>query len=440
MCASAYSLFLRAFGPEILSFWSRKSSWDPPFKKGRLGFYEILPAPGKSPRVWFHAASVGEATGAVPTLLALRERLPGSCLFLTSGTPQGLRFARGRLPSDVGVYPFPLDFPESVGRAVRTLAPDLFVAFETEFWPNFYRRLAEAGTPALLLNGRVSESSERFYRIFSPFFRPVFERFERMAMGSEEDAKRAARMGVPAGKILVVGSSKYDGLAERADARRADFWKNILNVEGNGPVLVGGSLRGSECVGIMDVFGRLRAASPTLVGIFAPRHLRNLPRMRAWLDARQIPYHLLSDLETGADARTRPAVLVDRIGVLFELYSTGDLIFCGGTIEPVGGHNILEPAAWGKAVFYGPCLKKVRHEHTILHSLGGSFPVRDTGDLLGLWAKWIENPGGLARHGEGAKRALDTLGGVVDRQVDLILESLFEREYDAKAGTGTAGV
>jgi 3-deoxy-D-manno-octulosonic-acid transferase len=120
-------------------------------------------------------------------------------------------------------------------------------------------------------------------------------------------------------------------------------------------------------------------------------------------------------------------VLVDRIGILFDLYGLGDLIFCGGTLEPIGGHNILEPAAWRKAVFYGPNVQKVQHEHLTLRSFGGSFEVRDADELLEIWSNWIGRLDILRRHGERAGQALQAMGGVVPRQVQLILSVLAGR-------------
>lgn len=415
---------MKVFGYEILAFLSRKSLKDPEFRKGRLGFIRGITGLGKTPRIWFHAVSVGEVTGAVPTLLALMKKLPEAAFFLSVGTPQGLRFAREQVPEEVAVFPFPLDFPKCVARAVAVVRPNLFVAFETEFWPNFYRRLALSGVPALLLNGRVSESSERFYTFFSSLLSPVFERFDRMAMRSGEDADRVVRIGAPRGKVLVLGSSKYEGLAQKALKERAEFWRKLLRIGEGGPVLVGGSLRGSECFAVPRIFQKLRELSPGLIGIFAPRHLHNIPKMVRLLCDMKIAYDLLSDIESGNRQRTAPVILVDRIGVLFEIYSLGDLIFCGGTLEPVGGHNILEPSAWGKAVFYGPHLKKVSHEHRILHSFGGSFLVADEEDLLAQWKRWVVRLDALDEHGLRAAEALGTFSGVVDRQVELILETL----------------
>jgi len=143
-----------------------------------------------------------------------------------------------------------------------------------------------------------------------------------------------------------------------------------------------------------------------------------------WLREKNISYDLLSQIENGSRTRSASVVLVDRIGVLFEIYSVGDLIFCGGTFEPVGGHNILEPAAWSRAVFYGPHLKKVLHEHRILSNFGGSFIATGPDELLSQWQEWLGDLEGLRKRGEAANRALNSLKGVVDRQVELILNSL----------------
>lgn len=417
-------MLLKSFESRIIGLLSRNSLKDPVFKRGRLGFYDGLNVPAGSPRIWCHAASVGEATGAVPTLKALRRSLPGAVLCLTSGTPQGLEFARSRLSSDVCVFPFPLDFSKCVSRAVDSFCPDLFVDFETEFWPNFFRELNRRNIPALLLNGRVSDSSSRLYSFLSPLFRPVFSQFTFMAMHSREDAERALRIGAPAGKVMTLGSSKYDDLAERASLQKSEFWQELLAV-GDKPVVVGGSLRGSECIELMRVYrGLCSSGNSDIIGIFAPRHMKNIPVMVEWLEKEKIEYDLLSRIEGGSCPRTAPVVLVDRMGVLFEIYSVGDLVFCGGTFEPVGGHNILEPAAWSKPVFYGPHLKKVLHEHRILRDFGGSFLVSDPSDLLFQWKKWVGDLAGLRKNGEAAYRALNSLKGVVAEQMELILKSV----------------
>jgi 3-deoxy-D-manno-octulosonic-acid transferase len=243
-------------------------------------------------------------------------------------------------------------------------------------------------------------------------------------MHSEEDRENIVALGVPPGRTLVLGSSKYDGLMAKAHPEKAARWRKLLEIPPGLPVVVGGSLRRSECTRILEIFLALQRAEPQLVGLFAPRHMDRIPQMVEWLQGRGAAFQLLTDLENGKEARRSSIVLVDRIGVLFEIYSLGDLIFCGGTFEPIGGHNILEPAAWGKPVFYGPHLQKVLYEHNILQSFEGSFLVRDAQDLLGQWSHWVQDLSGLEVHGKRAAEALTKLGGVAARQVELIMDAL----------------
>ncbi len=419
-----YNLLLHGFGCGAFPFLRFKLRKDPDFLRGRFGKYPDDFFPEGEPRIWFHASSVGEVTGAVPTLRILKERLPASMVCLTVGTPQGARHARAQLPPSVPVLPFPLDFPRVLRRAFDRLNPDLYVGFESEFWPNLFRRLRLRRIPAVLMNGRLTDRSAGRYAALGPVFKPIFRQFEWLAMHSEEDMKNALRLGADPGRTRVLGSSKYDGLASGADPARAQKWRELLGIPHGVPVVIGGSLRGEECVRVPEVFLELLKAAPDAVGIFVPRHLERISRMTRRLEARHAAFHLLSSLEGMKERRTAPIVLVDRIGILFELYALGDLIFCGGTLEPIGGHNILEPSAWKKAVFYGPHLKKVLHEHRILQQFDGSFLARDESDLLSQWSYWIRHLPELAIHGRNAAKALDTLGGVAAKQVDLILATL----------------
>lgn len=399
---------------------------DPDFWMGRLGRYRLRPGDGAHPRIWFHAASVGEVTGAMPILKHLRGRLPQAEVFLTVSTPMGFRFALSNLAGLVQVLPFPIDFPAVLTRALDALRPDLYVGLESEFWPNLFRFLDERRVPMLLLNGRLSARSAYWYGMLKPLFRPIFARFLALAMHSEADRQNIMRLGAPPDRTTVLGSSKYDALRMRKDAASSDRWRDLLALTPEEKVVVGGSLRRSECLHLLEIFFTLRRVDERLTGIFAPRHLRQVPRMVRWLERQGLPFQLLSNLESARERRFAPVILVDRMGMLFDLYSLGDLIFCGGTLEPVGAHNIMEPAAWEKAVFYGPHLQNVLHEHNILQETGGSFLVRDPHDLLGQWRYWKDCLAELKRHGENAGRALSKLGGVAARQVDLVVAALEE--------------
>ncbi len=423
-----YNVLLSTAGSLAVKAMRARTSEDRDFWRGRFGDYSgTTHLPVGSPRIWCHAASVGEVSGALPTIEGILQALPDAAVFLTVGTWQGYRAASSRAPRSVGVLPFPLDFRGALTKAFRTIRPDLYVAFESEFWPNLAAYLRDGGVPSVLLNGRVTDRSVDRYSLMKPLFRPIFEQFECLAMHSEADRRNVLKLGARPDRALILGSSKYDGLGTRADPSRVAHWKQVLQLPEDAVVVIGGSLRRSECTGLLDVFLKLGKIEKRLVGLFVPRHLEQIPNMVGWLEDKGVPFQLLSRIEARGEPLRDAVLLVDRIGILFDLYGLGDLIFCGGTLEPIGGHNILEPAAWQKAVFYGPNVQKVQHEHLTLRSFGGSFEVRDANELLETWSSWIGRLDMLRRHGERAGQALQAMGGVVPRQVRLILSVLAGR-------------
>ncbi len=391
--------------------------------------------PGESPRIWFHAASVGEVAGALAVLKRLRRARPHVHLLLTVGTPQGYSFALREVPDGTVVKPAPMDLPWALKRAFRRFKPDLFVGLESEFWPLLYRQLRCHGTPPVLLNGRISERSFRTYRRFPFVFRPVFSSFALAAVKGAEDRARLMALGVPPEKIHVLGSAKYDGLLDRVDWEKVAKLRERLRLPPSVPVMVAGSLRRSECIGLLDLFLKLKRENPKLIGLFAPRHLDRVPQMVAWLQARGVAYELFSSLME-RDERERKAeiLIVDRIGHLFTLYGLGNLVFCGGSLEPVGGHNIVEPVVWGKVVYYGPHIQNVWEEHEVLSASGVGVRVSNLNELEHRWRSLLDEPNVLERQARRAEDGVRRLSGVADRQVDLLL-SVLERHGIGKGGS-----
>lgn len=434
-----YNLLLHTAGAGALGLLGRDMRRDAAFYDGRWGKLPMDRKPGGSPRIWLHAASVGETGGAVPIIRLLRDRLPGAAIFLTVGTLHGYRFARERIADTAFVLPAPLDFPNAVAGALRFMDPDVYAPVESEFWPNLFHALRRREIPTLLLNGRLSDRSTKRYALLGPLFRPIFKQFTHLAMHSAEDRKNALRLGADPGRTLVVGTSKYDGLAMRVNVVKASEWRELLDAGAASPVVVGGSLRGSECLELMRIFAAFRELHPGALGVFVPRHLERLPSMIEWLRKRALPFQLLSEIAAPGGKRTAPIVVVDRIGMLFELYALGDLVFCGGSIEPgIGGHNILEPAAWGKAVFYGPNIARVQRERACLDAAEAGFIVRDADDLLSAWTDWAGRLPELRARGDRARYAVARLAGAAERQVELIMEVLSEVLNEDSAPRGPA--
>lgn len=424
MIRKIYNLILYTAGWGLLPLLVPRSGNDANFRKGRFGEYGAPVSQTGEPRIWLHAASVGEVSGAIPIIQALQQRLDGSSITLTVATYQGFLSAKKQLLNGVQVLPFPLDFERTLNKAFNRIQPDIYVALESEFWPNLFNLLRHQRVPTVLLNGRLSDQSAKIYTFFKPLFRPIFAQFQWLAMHSQNDLNNVLKLGARPERTVLLGSSKYEGLLAKVDPQKPAKWRVELQIPAGIPVLVGGSLRRSECIELLEVYRDLKEIHGDLVAIFAPRHLERLPHMIQWLESQGMPFQFLSSLSGGIERRHASIILVDRIGILFELYALGDLVFCGGTLAPIGGHNILEPAAWKKAVFYGPNLQKVDYEHRILTSHDASFVVRNKTELLRVWSYWINHLTDLQEHGDKAFEALGKMKGVALKQVDLIISTL----------------
>lgn len=394
-------------GEDDKAFWRRRFLARSELKTRQTG-----------PCVWFHAASVGEVTGGLGVMRRLRAVDPRAEVFLSVGTPQGYRFARSHVPENVQVFEAPLDVPWAVWRTVSRLSPDVFVTLESEFWPLLHWCMRKHGIPVVLLNGRVSEKSWRRYRRFFFVFGHVFRSIQWACVKTVEDQRRLVTLGVSPQRITVTGSAKYDALKDRANPSLVEAWRQRLELPSEVPVLVGGSLRGEECQALLEIFVKLKRECPRLVGIFASRHLDRVASMIAWLQGHGVPYDLLSSfLSNGPRRRQSDCLVVDGIGHLFELYGLGDFIFCGGTLAPVGGHNIVEPLVWGKTVYYGPHVEKVWEEHGVLQRHGAGVMVQSPEDLYGRWRHALLKGAFDGGQNDAARKALEELGGAAERQV-----------------------
>jgi 3-deoxy-D-manno-octulosonic-acid transferase len=300
----------------------------------------------------------------------------------------------------------------------------VIVCLETELWPNFLGEAQRLAIPTVLLNGRISERSFPRYRKLRWLLAPLLRGLAGMAMISRADAERIIAMGAPAERVFVAGSMKGAGLLERAEAPRAESLRRTLQLSPDQPVMVAGSIRDQELTWLPEVFMDLVRERPDLVGIFAPRHLTRLGRLEEWFDRHGVPYQRYSRLAEGQEVRRTGVILVDRVGDLFDLYGLGHLAFCGGSLVPLGGQNVLEPAAWGKVVFYGPHMENFLEERRLLEEGGCGISVRSRDDLLERMRHHLSHRDELGLRGSRARAALMGRDLVALRQGEMVCEAL----------------
>jgi len=383
----------------------------------RLGRYTGREAMARSGgrTVWLHASSVGEVQAAIILIGALRDTIGNATIVVTTTTEQGHRLASSRLPTAVCLMA-PLDLPQAVRRAVRTLRPDCYVCLETEIWPAMLTEVRRAGISMLLLNGRISPRSFRRYLRIRGFLAPLLDGFRHVAVISEADGQRYAALGAPASRIQVCGNLKYDIETPSPEEMRATS-RRRLAVDGERVFLCGSTHEGEE-EQLMAGFRALATRGPA-VWVIAPRHLERFSAVESLLRRAGMAFDRFSALAAGAP-RQADVVVVDTIGDLADLYAGGDYVFCGGSLVKVGGHNIVEAARWGRAVYFGPHMKGCQDAADLLMRMGGGFQVADGHALADLLLSHADAP---EQYAIACARAADMAAsqrGAVARQVALV--------------------
>ena len=405
--------------PGFLLFFAFRRLRRPEYRAGlgeRFGCYPDVPPKTGGHRFWIHAVSVGEVISAGVFIQQLRARYPDATIMVSTGTPTGRAAAQQRLAGVDQIVYFPFDFFFTARRAIRRLAPTCFILLETELWPNILRILGEMGTPALLINGRVSGRSLPRYRRVRRFLPHLFGAFRAMLMQTPEDVDRIAALGAPREKIFCTGNMKYDQAVAKPRKTVAAL-RTDLGL-GDRPLMIAASLHSGEDEPALSAYRSLRAAlepTPPLMLLMAPRHLTRLDE----IEARVARCGLTLIRKTAVTSRHNcDVVLLDTLGELDAYYAVGDLIFVGGSLVPVGGHNVLEAAAYGKPVFFGPHMENFHDMAAQLKQSGGGIPVADADDMAEEMARLMRRPDEMKKRGEVAFGVVTANRGAVARNLE----------------------
>ena len=381
-----------------------------------------------SPRIWVHAVSVGEVTAAAPIVAALRGLFPEACIVLSTGTETGQEMARKLVTAATAHIYYPLDIPRIVRKVVGLVDPDVFIPVETELWPNFIRTCRARGTRIVLANGRLSPRSFKRYHATAFFWKEVLAALDEAGVISETDAERLVGLGMPAGRVHVLGNAKYDGLAARVSPGLEREIAGRLGIAPGDEVLVAGSTHEGEEAALLDVYRRLLEYRPDFKLILVPRHIERggavaeLVRQAGFGDLIR-----MTEINAGRSRGDERVILVDVIGELFKIYSLASVVFCGGSLVPKGGQNILEAAAWGKVVFYGPHMEDFRDEKALIEEAGAGICIEDGAALLTGIRELLDRPDLLRKKGDAGRRAVAANKGAAERYAALIADVLTRR-------------
>jgi 3-deoxy-D-manno-octulosonic-acid transferase len=410
------------YGVKMLLTGKYRKSLCPKFGWARR---DELPAPKGSPRIWIHAVSVGEVTAAAPIVACLRSDLPEACIVLSTSTETGQEAAQRLIPEATGTIYYPLDVPFVVRKVLGRIRPDIFAATETELWPNFIRIAGGMGVKIVMVNGRISPRSYRKYNVTRFFWREILRLIDQAGMISEIDAGRLRALGMAENKVHILGNAKYDSLAAKVSRQLQEAMVERLGIADDERIFVAGSTHEGEELVVLDVYRRLLETCPDLLLVIAPRHIERSRAVTALVKGAGFEDAVtLSEITGGRRRKGERVIVVDLMGELFALYSLAAVVFCGGSLVPKGGQNILEPAAWGKVVFYGPSMEDFSNEKALLEAVGGGVTVNSGDELLHGVLSLLAHPEDLAGRGERGRAVVMANQGAARRYADLIRESL----------------
>jgi len=396
-----------------------------------------LPAainPRGVPSIWIHAVSVGEvlATGAL--IPALRDRYPDHPLWLSTTTQTG-RAAATTLGGVDGLFYFPFDLSPVVARVLDRVRPELFVMVDTELWPNLLRHCTLRGVKTVLVNGRISDRSYPRYRLVRPFFRHVLAGVDRCCAQNEESGRRLIDLGAPPTRVTVTGNLKFDTLTV-PDARSPWVRDGVLRAfriaEGRTVVMAASTHPGEETP-VLEAFASIRRADPTALLVVAPRHPERCGEVTALAAGQGLETVRRSELPVDGDPRAAVVVL-DTVGELATLFQIATVVFLGGSLVPAGGHNILEPAAWGKPVVFGPHMENFAEIAALFLTNRAACQIRSAGALEPALSTLLGDPVQRAALGAAARALVEANRGATDRSLAVMAALL------PPAGGAAAGV
>jgi 3-deoxy-D-manno-octulosonic-acid transferase len=374
------------------------------------------PFAANSPTIWLHAVSLGEVTAATALVRALRARYPTMPLVLSTATPTGRARARALFGDDIVIRFLPYDTPGSVGRFLARIRPRLAIIMETELWPNLLEECRRRDLPVVFANARLAAKSVARYRRLGKLFRGVWAANTLVAAQTGEDAERFIAIGADPTRTYVVGNVKFD--VELGPSILDQGRQMRRNYVGGRAAWIAGSTHDGEEQQLLDAHAALLLTFPDAVLMLVPRHPQRFETVANLLTRRGIRFDRRS-----IAAAVRPdaqVLLVDTVGELAALYAAADVAFVGGSLVPVGGHNLLEPAALGVPVITGPYNANSKDIARSLVQQGGAVEVADAHDLAELLRQFFADPILRQRVGVRGREFVELHRGSVARLLSLI--------------------
>jgi 3-deoxy-D-manno-octulosonic-acid transferase len=374
---------------------------------------------GTQPCLWLHAVSVGEANLLAAVLQRFEAEHPDWECVISTTTRAGFELARRRY-APRSVFYCPLDFSWAVDTALRRIRPTLLVLAELELWPNLLALAHRRGVRLAVINGRLSERSYRGYRRIRPLLARVLACLDAVAVQNEAYAERFCELGVDPKALLITGSIKFDGAETDRSNLRTTTLARLWQLADDDVVFLAGSTQAPEEQFALDAFRRLMHDFPRLRLMLVPRHPERFDEVARQLNASGLGWDLRSRLVEQAATAAQRILLVDSVGELGAWWGTAHVAFVGGSLGRRGGQNMIEPAAYGAAVCFGPNTRNFRDIVELLLQAEAATVVRDPAELAQFLRQCLEQPTAREQMGARARRLVLSQKGAAQRTLDFL--------------------
>lgn len=413
-----YFFLLLIFSPFLLYSALFKGKYREGFGEKFLGKAPVLEKKKSDHRVWIHAVSVGEVNLAATILKEFERRHPDFEFVISSTSHTGMELARKKFAGRTVFYA-PLDFSWAVRRAMKRVQPDFLVLIELEIWPNLLLTAEKLGVPVVVMNGRLGEKSFRNYSRIRPVMRRVMRTLTLVTAQDEASAERFRSLGVAPEKVFNVGSIKYDGAQSDRQNEKTRRLARLWNVEPTDRIFLAGSTQEPEEEMAVEVFRRLAPTHPELRLILVPRHPERFAEVEKLLEKTEFETQKRTDLSENHEENGRAQILlVNTIGELGGWWGTSFVGFVGGSMGSRGGQNMLEPAAFGTCVSFGPNTWNFRDIVKKLLTHDAAVVVHDVDEMTEFVRRTLEDADFARTLGQNASRLVASQQGALKKTLD----------------------
>ena len=381
----------------------------------RFGFCQRLES--STPTIWLHAVSVGETLAAVPLVRALQDKYPDHRIFMTCMTPTGSDRVLSIFGDSIEHSYAPYDLPDAVARFLNRVDPKLLIIMETELWPNTIAACKRRGIPVIVANARLSEKSARGYQRISPIVAPMLNNLHTVAAQHTDDAQRFQSLGLPQSGSVVTGNIKFDLHLDQDLRAKASQLLDDWRGPDNRPILLAASTHKGEDELILAAFTKIKMELDSLLLVLVPRHPERFNQVAELCQKTGFTTVRRSNNVSTAGA---DILLGDSMGELMTFFGACDLAFVGGSLVPTGGHNVIEPAAWGVPVLTGPHLFNFSETSELLMGGGGMLICQDSDELASHCSRLLQDDSIRQTMSLAARQVAEANRGALDRLLRVI--------------------